>query len=64
LIETRQMKTLRPNAVAARERRLFGKFRVLFDVDEQAQAVRSLEARLREPSVLAREALNRLSRDR
>ena len=31
--ETRHMKTLRTNAVAQRELRLFGKYRVLFNVD-------------------------------
>jgi mRNA-degrading endonuclease RelE of RelBE toxin-antitoxin system len=31
--ETRNSKTLRPNAVAERELRLFGKYRVLFNVD-------------------------------
>src|SRR5262249_31048261 len=39
LSETRQMKTLRPNPVAGRELRLFGKYRVLFRVDEAAQVV-------------------------
>ena len=33
LAETRNMKTLRPNPVAQRELRLFGKYRVLFNVD-------------------------------
>ena len=33
LAETTQMKTLRPNSVAQRELRLFGKYRVLFNVD-------------------------------
>jgi len=33
LAETGQMKTLRPNPVAQRELRLFGKYRVLFNVD-------------------------------
>jgi mRNA-degrading endonuclease RelE of RelBE toxin-antitoxin system len=37
--ETRQMKTLRPNPVAGRELRLFGKYRVLFQVDGQARVV-------------------------
>jgi mRNA-degrading endonuclease RelE of RelBE toxin-antitoxin system len=35
LADTRNMKTLRPNPVAQREIRLFGKYRVLFSVDEQ-----------------------------
>ena len=39
LAETRQMKTLRPNPLARRELRLFGKYRVLFNVDESAQVV-------------------------
>jgi mRNA-degrading endonuclease RelE of RelBE toxin-antitoxin system len=39
LAETRQMKSLRPNPVARRELRLFGKYRVLFNVDEPAQVV-------------------------
>ena len=34
LAETQQMKTLRPNPVAQRELRLFGKYRVLFNVDQ------------------------------
>ena len=33
------MKSLRPNRIAQRELRLFGKFRVLFDVDEEAREV-------------------------
>lgn len=33
LTETGRMKTLRPNPVAQRELRLFGKYRVLFNVD-------------------------------
>jgi mRNA-degrading endonuclease RelE of RelBE toxin-antitoxin system len=37
LSETRAMKTLRPNPVAQRELRLFGKYRVLFNVDEKAE---------------------------
>ena len=39
LAETRQMKTLRPNPVAQRELRLFGKYRVLFNVDQEAEIV-------------------------
>lgn len=34
-LESRNMKTLRPNPIAQRELRLFGKFRVLFNVDEE-----------------------------
>lgn len=37
--ETRNLKTLRPNPVAQRELRLFGKYRVLFDVDPEAEVV-------------------------
>ena len=37
LAETKNLKTLRPNPVAQRELRLFGKHRILFSVDEQAQ---------------------------
>jgi mRNA-degrading endonuclease RelE of RelBE toxin-antitoxin system len=33
LAETGQMRTLRPNRVAKRELRVFGKYRVLFNVD-------------------------------
>jgi mRNA-degrading endonuclease RelE of RelBE toxin-antitoxin system len=36
---TRELKTLRPNPVAGRELRLFGKYRVLFQVDVRAQIV-------------------------
>lgn len=39
LAETRHLKTLRPNAVAQRELRLFGKYRVLFNVDAAAEVV-------------------------
>lgn len=37
--QTRNMKTLRPNPIAQRELRLFGKYRVLFSVDEEKQQV-------------------------
>lgn len=37
LAETKNLKTLRPNPVASRELRLFGKYRVLFSVDEESQ---------------------------
>jgi mRNA-degrading endonuclease RelE of RelBE toxin-antitoxin system len=37
--ETANLKTLRPNPVAQRELRLFGKYRVLFNVDEVAREV-------------------------
>jgi mRNA-degrading endonuclease RelE of RelBE toxin-antitoxin system len=37
--ETRNMKTLRPNPVAQRELRLFGKYRVLFNVNASAEVV-------------------------
>ena len=39
LLESRNMKTLRPNPVAERELRLFGKYRVLFNVDEETEEV-------------------------
>jgi mRNA-degrading endonuclease RelE of RelBE toxin-antitoxin system len=39
LAETGTMKTLRPNPVAQRELRLFGRYRVLFNVDEEAEEV-------------------------
>jgi mRNA-degrading endonuclease RelE of RelBE toxin-antitoxin system len=39
LVESRNMKTLRPNPIAERELRLFGKYRVLFNVDEDAEEV-------------------------
>src|SRR4029077_2070562 len=37
--ETRNLKTLRPNPVAQRELRLFGKYRVLFNTDIDAEIV-------------------------
>lgn len=37
--ESRHLKTLRPNPVAQRELRLHGKYRVLFDVDPDAEVV-------------------------
>jgi mRNA-degrading endonuclease RelE of RelBE toxin-antitoxin system len=39
LADKRQMRTLRPNAVAQRELRLFGKYRVLFNVDAASHVV-------------------------
>jgi hypothetical protein len=36
LVQSDNMKTLRPNPVAERELRLFEKYRVLFNVDEEA----------------------------
>ena len=39
LAETRKLKTLRPNPLAQRELRLFGKYRVLFNVDPGAEVV-------------------------
>jgi hypothetical protein len=39
LAETKNLKTLRPNRVAERELRLFGKHRVLFSVDRKGQLV-------------------------
>lgn len=37
LVETRNLKTLRPNPVAQKELRLFGKYRVLFNLDGPTQ---------------------------
>jgi mRNA-degrading endonuclease RelE of RelBE toxin-antitoxin system len=37
--ESRCRKTLRPNPIAKRELRLFGKYRVLFNVDEAEEEV-------------------------
>ncbi|HET7877091.1 MAG TPA: hypothetical protein VFN71_16335 [Methylomirabilota bacterium] len=39
LAETRHLKTLRPNSVAERELRLFGRYRVLFNVHRQQRQV-------------------------
>ncbi len=39
LAETRNLKTLRPNPVAQRELRLFGKYRVLFNVNGETRQV-------------------------
>jgi mRNA-degrading endonuclease RelE of RelBE toxin-antitoxin system len=39
LIESKNLKTLRPNSVAQKELRLFGKYRILFSVDEEAEVV-------------------------
>ncbi len=39
LTDAQNMKTLRPNPVAQRELRLLGKYRVLFDVDEETEEV-------------------------
>jgi mRNA-degrading endonuclease RelE of RelBE toxin-antitoxin system len=39
LAETSNMKTLRPNSVAQRELRLAGRYRVLFNVDEETEQV-------------------------
>ena len=39
LATTRHLKSLRPNPVAHRELRLFGRYRVLFSVDEPEMAV-------------------------
>jgi mRNA-degrading endonuclease RelE of RelBE toxin-antitoxin system len=39
LATTRQLKSLRPNPVAQRELRLFGRYRVLFTVDEAEMTV-------------------------
>jgi mRNA-degrading endonuclease RelE of RelBE toxin-antitoxin system len=39
LTESRNLKRLRPNPVAQRELRLFGKYRVLFNLDEGTEVV-------------------------
>ena len=39
LMDSRQMRTLRPNPLAQRELRLFGKYRVLFNVDAASRVV-------------------------
>ena len=39
LASTKNLKTLRPNPIADRELRLFGMYRVLFSVDEDASLV-------------------------
>ena len=39
LLESRNMKSLRPNPIADRELRLFGKYCVLFNVDEEIEEV-------------------------
>jgi mRNA-degrading endonuclease RelE of RelBE toxin-antitoxin system len=39
LAETKNLKTLRPNPIAQRELRLFGKYRVLFSIDGNNQLV-------------------------
>jgi mRNA-degrading endonuclease RelE of RelBE toxin-antitoxin system len=39
LAQTKNIKTLRPNSFAQRELRLLGKYRVLFDVDEDGSTV-------------------------
>jgi mRNA-degrading endonuclease RelE of RelBE toxin-antitoxin system len=39
LVESANMKTLRPNPVAQRELRLSGNYRVLFNVDQGAETV-------------------------
>jgi hypothetical protein len=39
ITENRNAKTLRPEPVAQRELRLFGKYRVLFNLDEEAREV-------------------------
>ena len=39
LEESKSMKTLRPNPLAQRELRLFGKYRVLFNIDEEDAVV-------------------------
>ena len=39
LRESRNMKMLRPNPVAERELRMFGKYRVLFNLEEETEEV-------------------------
>ena len=39
LATTRHLKSLRPNPLAHRQRRLFGRYRVLFNVDEAKMTV-------------------------
>jgi|SRR5581483_2230407 len=39
LSETKNMKTLRPNSIAERELRLFGKYRILFSTDQKRRLV-------------------------
>jgi mRNA-degrading endonuclease RelE of RelBE toxin-antitoxin system len=39
LLETRSMRRLRPNPIAQRELRVFGTYRVLFNIDESAKEV-------------------------
>jgi mRNA-degrading endonuclease RelE of RelBE toxin-antitoxin system len=39
LAQTRNMKTLRPNLIAQRELRLFGKYRALFNIDRSQRRV-------------------------
>ena len=38
-LETRNMKRLRPNPIAQRELRVFGRYRVLFNIDEGLEVV-------------------------
>ena len=52
LEESRSMKTLRPNPVAKRELRLFGKYRLLFNVDEEEGVVTVILVDERRGSVL------------
>ena len=39
LAESKQLKTLRPNRVAQKELRLWGKYRILFSVDEEDHVI-------------------------
>lgn len=53
--ETRNMKTLRPNPFAQRELRVFGKYRVLFNVDgENEEAIIVLVGEKRANALLVR----------
>lgn len=40
LMESKNMKTMRPNPIASRQLKLFGRYRVLFDVDVDAHEVK------------------------
>jgi mRNA-degrading endonuclease RelE of RelBE toxin-antitoxin system len=52
LAETRNLKSLRPNLVAQRELRLFGKVRALFNVDEASHTVTIILAGEKKGNVL------------
>jgi mRNA-degrading endonuclease RelE of RelBE toxin-antitoxin system len=52
MVETRNLKTLRPNPVAQRELRLFGKYRILFNLDPGERRVTLVLAGEKRGSVL------------